>query len=169
MKHSKLLIIAHVTDNPYESTSIFEWTSFFLVWSCSSIQWSVVTNVGTWGVSYPILFHLYIYICPCFRSLFIVPGSQTMRLAHPEYHFTDISMAYVWPRVATWKEYPIIPLTLDSGSITGWDTFLGDSRNPKAGRMKSLWNPTINLFLGGLTFRFFGLNLPKYGSFGFGW
>lgn len=85
MKHSKLLIIAHVTDNPYESTSILEWTSFFLVWSCSSIQWSVVTHVGTWGVSYPILFHLYIYICPCFRSLFIVPGSQTKRLAHPEY------------------------------------------------------------------------------------
>lgn len=29
--------------------------------------------------------YMYIYICPCFRSMFIVPGSQTKRLAHPEY------------------------------------------------------------------------------------
>ena len=122
---------------------------FFFVWSCSSIQWSVVTHVGTWGVSYPILFHLYINICNCFRSLFIVPGSQTMRLAHPH--------PFHWPHVATWKEYPIIPLTLDSGSINGWDTFLGDSRNPKAGTME----PNDQPLFWGVDLPFFGLNLPK--------
>lgn len=168
MKHSKLLIIADVTDNPYESTSILEWNSFFLCGPVprysgrSSLMW----GLGVYLTQYCFCF---IYICHCSRSLFIVPGSQTKRLAHPEYHFTGMSMAYMWPRVATWKEYPIIPLTLDSGSINGWDTFLGDSRNPKAGRMKSLWNPTINLFFGGLTFGFLGWISPKYGSFGFGW
>ena len=104
--------------------------------------------------------YIYIYVLALGHcSLFRDHKPSAWRI--PNTHFTDMSMAYVWPRVATWKEYPIIPLTLDSGSINGWDTFLGDSRNPKAGRMKSLWNPTINLFFGGVDLPFFGLNPPK--------
>lgn len=128
------------------------------MWSCTSIQWSVVTHVGTWGVSYPILFHL--YICHCFRSL-IVPGSQTKRLAHPEHPLHRHEHGI---RVATCGHVEgISHHSFDIGfgvhqrmGYVPWQL-----KEPKSWKNEESMEPNDQPLFWGVDLRFFGLNLPK--------